>query len=237
LEAFFFLFKLKIGEREGNAMRRTALIGIYVLGFFLFLISQTFSQNKVVVIPLLGDEPQALAPAVVQKTGQMTSYETGDDGDWQKGIACPSPRFTDNANGTVTDNLTGLIWQQDANCKTFFSTDNTGQNSRYWSAALTAANSLADGYCELSDGSSAGDWRLPNIKELQSLIDYSRHSPALPSGHPFTDVQYSGIGGYWSSTTYAYSTSSSWYMHMGTGFMGSSGKGSTLSVWPVRDGN
>ena len=214
-------------------MRKTVLIGISVLGFFHFSISQAVSQNKVVVIPLLGDEPQASAPAAVERTGQTKSYETGDDGDLQKGVAWPSPRFTDNANGTVTDNLTGLIWLQDANCVTFFSSDNTGQNSRYWNVALTATNLLASGYCGLSDGSSAGDWRLPNIKELQSLIDCSRHSPALPSGHPFTAVQNSS---YWSSTTYAYSTTSSWQMNMGAGGEGTAGKGSTLLVWPVRGG-
>ncbi|NIO68243.1 MAG: DUF1566 domain-containing protein, partial [Anaerolineae bacterium] len=56
------------------------------------------------------------------------------------------------------------------------------------------------GECGLGDGSSEGDWRLPNVRELQSLIDYGRQTPALPSGHPFTGVQSSL---YWSSTTHA----------------------------------
>ncbi len=43
----------------------------------------------------------------VVKTGQTTSYRTGDDGDLEKGVAWPDTRFTDNGNGTVTDNLTG----------------------------------------------------------------------------------------------------------------------------------
>ena len=50
------------------------------------------------------------------KTGQTTCYATGDDGDLEKGVAWPNPRFTDNGNGTVTDNLTGLIWLKNANC-------------------------------------------------------------------------------------------------------------------------
>lgn len=54
--------------------------------------------------------------AGVSKTGQTTSYGTRDDGALQKGVAWPNPRFTDNANGTVTDNLTGLIWLKNANC-------------------------------------------------------------------------------------------------------------------------
>lgn len=214
-------------------MRKTVLIGILVLSFFHFFISQAVSQDKVVVIPLLGGETEASVSAAVERTGQTTSYETGDDGDAQKGVAWPTPRFVDNANGTVTDNLTDLIWLQDANCETFFSSDNTGQNSRSWYNALTAANSLGNGYCGLSDGSRGGDWRLPNTKELQSLIDCGRHSPALPSNHPFTSVQNSS---YWSSATYAFSTTSSWYMNIGAGGMGTSGKGSTLRVWPVRGG-
>jgi hypothetical protein len=47
------------------------------------------------------------APALVFKTGQTTSYRSGDDGDLEKGVTWPNPRFTDNSDGTVTDNLTG----------------------------------------------------------------------------------------------------------------------------------
>ena len=54
--------------------------------------------------------------AGVPKTGQTTSSATGDDGDLEKGVTWPSPRFTNNSNGTVTDNLTGLIWLRNANC-------------------------------------------------------------------------------------------------------------------------
>lgn len=128
--------------------------------------------------------------APVEKTGQKTSYATGDDGDLEKGVAWPAPRFTDNGDGTVTDNLTGLIWLKNANC---FGT-------RTWANALSDCNGLASGSCGLTDGSVAGDWRLPNIKEFQSLIDYGFCYPALPSGHPFTNVQGNH---YWSGSTYA----------------------------------
>ena len=117
--------------------------------------------------------------APVPKTGQTTSYGTRDDGALQKGVAWPTPRFTDNGNGTVTDNLTGLIWTKNANA--------FGQ--RTWAEALSDANGLASGSAGLTDGSKAGDWRLPNVRELQSLVDYGRSNPALPAGHPFTNVQ------------------------------------------------
>jgi hypothetical protein len=62
--------------------------------------------------------------------------------------------FVDNANGTVTDNATGLTWMQ--------SDSGAGMN---WSDALA--------YCEALDFAGATDWRLPNVKELQSIVDYS----------------------------------------------------------------
>ena len=165
------------------------------------------------------------------KTGQTILYETGDDGDLQKGVAWPSPRFTVNGDGTVKDNLTGLIWLQDANCDGVMA----------WSNALDQANELFDGCsdcggtdedCGLSDDSSAGDWRLPNIKELQSLIDFSENNPVLPSGHPFTDVQSSE---YWSSSTNANDTVNAWRVFISDGATVSDDKSIGYYVWPVRD--
>ncbi len=75
------------------------------------------AENKVVVIPLRNTNQGP--PAPVPKTGQVTTYAVGDDGDHMAGIAAPSPRFTDNGNGTVTDNLTGLVWLKDGNCIVF----------------------------------------------------------------------------------------------------------------------
>ncbi len=164
------------------------------------------------------------APAPVPKTGQTAVYATGDDGDLQKGIAWPVQRFKDNNNGTVTDNLTGLIWLKKANCFFVYS----------WDDALSAVNELASGDCDLNDGSVAGDWRLPSLKELQSLIDYGKHDPALPDGHPFTDVQ---TFYYWSSTTYAPSTGYAWEVYLRDGYVGGSGKTDfPRYVWPVRGG-
>jgi hypothetical protein len=65
-----------------------------------------------------------------------------------------SPRLTDNGNGTVTDNLTGLTWLKNANC--------FGPSS--WFDAVAFCKALKNGQCGLADGSNPGDWRLPNIK-------------------------------------------------------------------------
>ncbi len=158
------------------------------------------------------------------KTGQTTSYATGDDGATQRGVTWPNPRFTDNSNGTVTDNLTGLIWLKNANC---FS-------NQTWAAALTSANTLSSGVCGLTDSSTAGQWRLPNRKELQSLVDRSRYNPALPTGHPFTGVQSNGYD--WSSSSVAGNTNSAWVVNMSNGDVGINGKSYNYYVWPVRAG-
>lgn len=159
----------------------------------------------------------------VYQTGQTTSYDTRDDGALQAGLPHPTPRFTDNGDGTVTDNSTHLIWLKNANC---FGT-------KAWAEALASANGLASGSCGLTDGSSAGDWRLPNVRELRSLIDYSNHHPALPSDHPFASVQ---SASYWSSTTHADYSSSAWRVPMGYGALVGNPKNNTYYVWPVRGG-
>ncbi len=145
--------------------------------------------------------------SVVPQTGQTECWDedgkvidcegTGQDGDLQRGLPWPNPRFTDNDDGTVTDNLTQLIWLKNANCF----------GKRTWSEALNDCNTLADGDCGLTDGSVAGDWRLPNVRELNSLIHYGVYYPALPDtagtgqwseNNPFTGVQ---VLDYWSGTT------------------------------------
>jgi hypothetical protein len=159
--------------------------------------------------------------APVAKTGQTTSYVTGDDGYYQKGVASPSPRFTDNGDGTVTDNLTGLMWAKDAN-------DN---GTMTWQEAIDYTNNLSLG---TSCGSPRTDWRLPNIKELKSMVDYSNYSSALPTGHPFTNVQSSQ---YWTSSTAIYDTGRAWYIYMGTGVKSNNFKTILNCAWPVRGDN
>ena len=122
--------------------------------------------------------------APVPKTGQTTSYGPGDDGAVKKGVAWPAPRFTDNGDNTVTDSLTKLVWTKNANY----------WGTKTWMEALELAGRLHDEYppfmikTGVHDGSKAGDWRLPNVRELQSLVDYGRVDPSLPADAPFTNV-------------------------------------------------
>jgi len=184
-----------------------------------------------------------LPPAPVERTGQTRCYDTdgneidcagtGQDGDLEKGVAWPNPRFTDNENGTVTDNLTGLIWLKNANCFSF----------RTWANALSDCNSLANGQCELTDGSVAGDWRLPNVKELESLRHFGFHGPAVPNtagtgkwseGQPFIGVQ-SNV--YWSASTFSGYANNVWRVNMYLGTVDGGNKSYAFYVWPVRSDN
>jgi hypothetical protein len=150
-----------------------------------------------------GSNPLVTLPA----SGQTTSYAAGDDGSLAKGAAWPATRFTPNSDGTVTDNLTGLIWLKNAGC--FAPT--------LWATALTDVNQLASGACGLTDNSKPGDWRMPNLNELESLIDPSASTPALTPGNPFSNVS-NAI--YWTSTSYFGGETGSpdaWAIRMGDG--------------------
>lgn len=160
-------------------------------------------------------------PAKTWQTGQTTGYATNDDGDLQRGDSWPSPRFADNGDGTITDYLTGLIWLKDANCG----------ESMNWNDALTFCNNLTSGSCQLTDGSVAGDWHLPNRKELFSLVDYSRYIPPLPQGHLFDNVQ---LSSYWSASTRAYDANGAWGVGMASGSMGYYTKSAHFYMLPVR---
>ena len=170
-----------------------------------------------------GGNPEPSYPANLWKTGQTTSYATGDDGYLQKGIPWPVPRFRDNGDGTATDILTGLMWAQDANL---------AGGTRTWQQALTYVVMMNAGIYE---NFGHTDWRLPNRKELHSLTDFSKTSPALPSGHPFTNVQ----AYYWSSTSLAvWPAEKAWYFNMNFGYTDYDfykTNGNFCYVWPVRD--
>jgi hypothetical protein len=73
-------------------------------------------------------------------------------------------------------------------------------------------------------------WRLPTINELEALVDCAAHSPALPSGHPFADVQ----DIYWSSTTSLFEPDWAWALYLEKGATGVGQKRfAQFSVWAV----
>jgi hypothetical protein len=167
--------------------------------------------------------------APVPKTGRTKVDWPGDDGDLQMGVQWPDPRFTDNGDGTVSDNLTGLIWLKQADCFPMFG----------YKQALEASNALEHGQCGLNDESAPGDWRLPNIRELLSLIDYGQGSisydyAAIPYPNPFTGVQTDSD--YWSSTGMSsWTLVAIWTIDIWTGRTYQVSNYATLNAWPVRE--
>jgi hypothetical protein len=168
--------------------------------------------------------------ALVPRTGQILCYDpsgsttsqtacagTGQDGDTLlKGVTWPSPRFTSNSTDTVIDNLTGLMWAKDASTA----------GTKSWAAALTYCNELAIG--------GYSDWRLPNVREFHSLMDYGKSvAPLLPADHLFTNV---ANDYYWSSTTNAVYTDNAWDVSLGLGYVSHDVKSRPRYVWPVRGG-
>ncbi|NQW42770.1 MAG: DUF1566 domain-containing protein [Bacteroidetes bacterium] len=109
--------------------------------------------------------------------------------DASRPITLPN-HFTDNGDGTITDNLTQLIWQ-----KTPISSAQT------WEQVLTYAEGLTLAL--------ASDWRLPNIKELQSINDETAVNPSLNTTY-FNNL---GIKNYWASTSLPNQTNKAWYLN------------------------
>ncbi|MEJ2695744.1 MAG: DUF1566 domain-containing protein [Candidatus Sulfobium sp.] len=164
------------------------------------------------------------------RTGQTTCHDTagrevpcagsGQDAEFRSGAVWPVPRFEQHED-VVFDRLTGLGWTRNANLAEF---------ALRWQEAL---DYIADMNRRKAFGHS--DWRLPNRRELRSLVSYQTRKPALPEGHPFADVF---LGWYWTSTTAAINPAYAWYVHMEGARMFYGRKEQFSLLWPVRgEGN
>lgn len=144
---------------------------------------------------------------------KLFSELDGKPPSWYK-ILPASKRFKLVMNDeAVLDLETGLVWERSP------STDDMD-----WFAAIIN--------CYNKNVGGRGGWRLPTAEELRSLVDPTQTSPALPAGHPFTNVQSSN---YWSATTLANFTDRAWHVSFGTGFVSNSDKTSEVrKVWCVR---
>ncbi len=159
---------------------------------------------------VIGTESCAVVPVGDSRfgspdTGQTACYDTdgkitdcanvacpGQDGFYSTG--CPSKgRFIDNENGTVTDTCTGLLWTKD-------NVDIRGKPCRDRCRAIA--------HCENLTFAGHDDWRLPNLLELQSIVDYGRSRPAIDP--VFGALPTSLDTTYWSSTAVAAVPDTAW---------------------------
>ncbi len=114
-------------------------------------------------------------------------------------ITKPDSQYTDHGDGTVTDNITGLMWQTCSLGQTYDAGACSGSASTMnWQAALTAANqNTAYGY---------DDWVLPNVTQLQSLVDHACFNPSINE----TLFPGTATGFYWSSSPWAKANNYAW---------------------------
>lgn len=152
---------------------------------------------------------------------------TGQDAELQAGVAWPTPRFTDHGDGTVTDELTGLMWLKDRLCL---------GDGLTWQEALdsvTDFNTTAVACAEYTPQTHT-DWRMANIKELDSL---GAPAGTLPNDHPFPS---SGADphSYCSSTSVVGEPSQYWRIRFGgnTHINIDAKSNSFCRAWPVRGG-
>ncbi len=135
-----------------------------------------------------------------QRTGQNTCYDldgtiidhdgTGQDGDLQAGLVWPDPRFADNGDGTITDNLTGLIWLKDGKCLEPMTWQAASEMSRQQTVPgkFQCVGITEPGSC----------WSLPEVQELETLVNAEEiHGDRWLNVHGFREIQ---PGPYWSAT-------------------------------------
>ncbi len=175
------------------------------------------SQNSVVQI--IGGDVDIIGSnnslsGVLKKTGQTKSYDeegtevvdssVKDDGFYQKGAI---PNYTrDNANEIVTDQLRGLMWQDDPAVTSVQKTWITaGENNN-------TTGDTATTYCDELVLGGFDDWRLPTRQELGEIVDYGRHIPAI--NMIFVNTYY---GSYWTSSKYLYIKQNAWTVNFYTG--------------------
>jgi hypothetical protein len=149
--------------------------------------------------------------------------DSGDSNDRSNITSTPVrlKRFVDKGNGTIQDTVSNLIWLKNANC---FGVQN-------WESAIAKSNSLANGQCGLSDGSTAGTWHLALRDEFKTFGTNRIFTETL-TANGFTDVQ-TGSDDYWTATERATATAYSYYVFSGldTAY---SYKTKLKYVWPVR---
>lgn len=144
------------------------------------------------VLLLYADHP-------LPKTGQTATYAAGDDGAYQSGLA---QSFTTNADGTITDNTFGLMWQN-----TY--ADNGG-------TVPSLNHAAAIGYCDGLTLAGHEDWRLPTRRELKSLVDYAKPYPG-PVIHDAFVATTRTDDWYWTVTDFAAGTSYAWFVDFDDG--------------------
>jgi hypothetical protein len=195
--------------------------------------------------------PNAAPSAQLLKTGQMTSYGAGSDGDLQKGVA---QNYVDNGDGTITDTKTGLMWEKKSDDGSIHDKDTTytwGQDTSPYSMNGTMVTTFLAALNTGSGFAGHTDWRLPNRRELESIVNLENTSPAVSAAfNTNCGADSSGNAGcmvtacsctvpdyYWSSSTDALSPQNAWIVYFGDGNIATPDKTHSYYVRAVRGGS
>jgi len=184
-----------------------------------------------------------VATSVIKKTGQTKSYDASgnevtdgsvkDDGYYQRGVSRSYTR--DDENSTVTDNVTGLMWQDDGEAASVTKPWLTSENSAACSddtssdVCYNTNGETASSYCDALSLGGYTDWRLPTVKELKGLVDYGKTNSAISI--TFENITSSH---YWSSTTDEEDKDFAWYVRFDSGYVYDSNKSDNHYVRCVR---
>ena len=107
--------------------------------------------------------------------------------------------------------------------------------NRFWTRVIADMNE------GLYDNFGYTDWRVPNMRELFSLVDSDKFSLPLPAGHPFVNIQHgTHLWTYWTSTSYKGNLSHVWCLCTYGGYLKFCNKGGNaliMFLWPVRGGH
>ena len=166
-----------------------------------------------------------LTLALLALTGFVGSAAAMDLESWDKQIDKASKRFkvlSDFNNAAVLDKETGLVWEKspgDTDNDTDVDMDDrlTWDNARF--------------HCVDKAVGGRKGWRLPSVVELASLVDPANSNPALPTGHPFTNIQSTF---YWSASALAGFPTDAWGVFFDGGFVVTREKAREFFVWCVR---
>jgi hypothetical protein len=172
------------GFARGGEMKGYCMIKIAVLSTILFACGDDRVLRPVTVVH-------------VPDSGQTQSYTSvfGQDSDYQ----LHPPSYSDNSNGTITDNVTGLMWQREYNASEHY-------------------DSEAEGYCAGLSLAGFFDWRTPSDFELMTIVDYGSTAPAINATYfPNTRTEF-----YWTLTDAKTSTffTSRWGVDFQAGNLG-----------------
>lgn len=173
--------------------------------------------------------PVSAYPTPVASTGWTNTYAWGDDGYWRAGVALPQPRFLIGSPGVATN------WVQDL------------ATGKYWTrkADIVSATNWTDavaGVSNLNATAYAGftDWRMPTVRDMQSLTDYRFYAPAISSttgtNQWSNNTPFSGAvnGDFWTSSPRAVNTAQAFKFSTSEGMHAASAKTATIASWAVR---